>query len=55
MELLYVLMIGLALRDPKKGELAATREWLSKNKEIKLIHYKDFGFSGRSFIVQIYS
>ena len=39
--------------DPKKGELAATREWLS-NKEIN-IHYKDFGFSGRFFIVQIYS
>lgn len=41
--------------NPKKGELAATNEWLSKNKEIKLIHYKDFGFSGRSFIIQIYS
>lgn len=40
--------------NPLKGELRATEEWLLKNDNIKLLHYKDFGVSGRSFIVQIH-
>lgn len=38
--------------DPYAGEIRATREWLEKNKNITLEHYKDFGTSGRIFLVQ---
>ncbi len=38
--------------DPMKGEIRATREWLEKTPHIQLTHYRDFGISGRSFIVQ---
>lgn len=38
--------------DPYAGEIRATREWLEKNKDITLEHYKDFGTSGRIFLVQ---
>lgn len=40
--------------DPTKGEIRATNEWLERNKKIRLMHYRDFGYSGRSFVVQIY-
>ena len=39
--------------DPMKGEIRATREWLEKTPQVKLIHYRDFGISGRSFVVQM--
>ena len=38
--------------NPMKGEIRATREWLEKNPNIALTHYRDFGISGRSFVVQ---
>ena len=38
--------------DPTKGEIRATREWLEKTPHIELTHYRDFGISGRSFVVQ---
>lgn len=38
--------------NPMKGEIRATREWLGKNPHIELTHYRDFGISGRSFVVQ---
>lgn len=38
--------------DPTKGEIRATREWLEKTPHIALTHYRDFGISGRSFVVQ---
>jgi hypothetical protein len=37
---------------PMKGEIHATREWLERNPSISLTEYRDFGVSGRSFIVQ---
>ena len=39
--------------DPNKGEIRATNEWLDNNNQISLMHYRDFGYSGRSFVVQI--
>ena len=39
--------------DQMKGEIRATREWLEKTPQVKLMHYRDFGISGRSFIVQM--
>jgi len=38
--------------DPYAGEMRAAREWLERNKNIKLEYYRDFGTSGRIFIVQ---
>lgn len=38
--------------DSSKGEIRATNEWLSRNPEILLTHYRDFGISGRSFVVE---
>ena len=38
---------------PMKGEIRATREWLEQNSQINLTQYRDFGISGRSFIVHI--
>lgn len=38
--------------DPTKGELRAVREWLDRDDTgIELTHYRDFGLSGRSFVV----
>jgi len=39
--------------DPNAGEMRATREWLEKNPQIRLLEYHKFGVSGQSFIVQI--
>jgi O-methyltransferase len=36
---------------PMKGEIRATREWLERNPGIQLTQYRDFGVSGRSFVV----
>lgn len=41
--------------DPQAGQIKATREWLVKNKNITLEHYRDFGTSGRIFLVQKWS
>ncbi len=38
--------------DPYAGEIKAVREWLEKNKNITLAHYKDYGGAGRIFLVQ---
>lgn len=38
--------------DPMKGEIRATHEWLENTPHIQLTHYRDFGISGRSFVVQ---
>jgi O-methyltransferase len=38
--------------NPHMGEIRATREWLSRNPSIQLEHYRDFGASGRIFVVQ---
>lgn len=38
--------------NPMKGEIRATREWLEKTPHIQLTQYRDFGISGRSFVVQ---
>lgn len=38
--------------DSNAGEIRATNEWLEKNLHISLVHYKDFGASGKIFIVQ---
>lgn len=38
--------------DPTKGELRAVREWLDRDDAgIELSHYRNFGISGRSFVV----
>jgi len=39
--------------DPNAGEMRAAREWLEKNRNIRLVEYKQFGLFGQSFIVQI--
>ncbi|MDY6993755.1 MAG: TylF/MycF/NovP-related O-methyltransferase [Pseudomonadota bacterium] len=39
--------------DPNKGEIRATHEWLARNSHVRLTHYRDFGLSGRSFIVTL--
>jgi hypothetical protein len=36
---------------PDRGEQLAVSEWLSKNPQIRLHHYRDFHWGGRSFIV----
>lgn len=38
--------------DPSRGEIRATREWLDSTPSVKLTRYRDFGISGRSFVVQ---
>ncbi len=38
--------------DPHAGEIRAVREWLEKNKQITLEYYRDFGMTGRIFLVQ---
>lgn len=38
--------------DLYSGEIRAVNEWLDKNSNIRLEHYKDFGTSGRIFLVQ---
>ena len=38
--------------DPEAGQIRACREWLNRNPNIKLEHYRDFGTVGRIFIVQ---
>lgn len=38
--------------DPLKGEIRATREWLERTPSIALTVYRDFGISGRSFVVE---
>lgn len=38
--------------DPHAGQIRATREWLEENKDITLEYYRDFGPSGRIFLVQ---
>ncbi|WP_170263692.1 TylF/MycF/NovP-related O-methyltransferase [Blastochloris sulfoviridis] len=38
---------------PLKGEIRATNEWLARNPLIRLTHYRDFGVSGRSFVVHV--
>lgn len=35
-----------------QGKVGATREWLEKESDIQLTHYRDFGISGKSFVVQ---
>jgi len=39
--------------DPNAGEMRAAREWLEKNRHIRLVEYKQFGLFGQSFIVHI--
>lgn len=39
--------------DPNAGEMRAAREWLERNRHIRLVEYKGFGLFGLSFIVQI--
>ncbi len=39
--------------DPNAGEMRAAREWLEKNRHIRLVEFKQFGLFGQSFIVQI--
>jgi O-methyltransferase len=39
--------------DPNAGEMRAAREWLDKNKHIRLVEYRQFGLFGQSFIVQV--
>lgn len=38
--------------DPYAGQIRAVREWLERNPSITLEHYRDFGHSGRIFLVQ---
>jgi O-methyltransferase len=38
--------------DPYAGQIRAVREWLERNPKITLEHYRDFGHSGRIFLVQ---
>jgi hypothetical protein len=39
--------------DPNAGEMKAAGEWLEKNKNIRLVEYRQFGLFGQSFIVQV--
>ena len=36
---------------PDRGEQRACAEWLAANPDIRLVHYRDYGWPGRSFIV----
>ena len=36
---------------PDRGEQRACAEWLERNPDIRLVHYRDFHWAGRSFIV----
>lgn len=36
---------------PDRGEQRACREWLEANPGISLVHYRDFHWAGRSFLV----
>ncbi len=36
---------------PERGEQLACAEWLERNADIRLVHYRDFHWAGRSFIV----
>lgn len=38
--------------DPHAGQIRAVREWVKKNGHITLEHYRDFGKTGRIFLVQ---
>lgn len=40
--------------DLNKGEIRAFNEWLSLHPLIKTTHYRDFGTSGRSFVISSY-
>ena len=35
------------------GEQKACSEWLERNPQIKLVHYNNFGWNGKSFIVRL--
>lgn len=39
--------------NPNAGELRATKEWLSKNDDIKLVEYDNFHTAGKAFLVQV--
>lgn len=39
--------------DPMTGEIRACREWLDANPGISLVEYCNFGWHGKSFIVQV--
>lgn len=39
--------------DPFRGEIRAVNEWLESTPSITLSHYRDFGISGKSFVVTL--
>ena len=49
----HARIISFKPKGPNQQEDGYFVEWLEKTPQVKLIHYRDFGISGRSFVVQM--